>query len=465
MKVSSNKPIVLHVIDSGTRDILWRLLLSVELANKGITSVIGTGVRFTDWVKSSDNLLILGRLPSNKGCSGIDDPLLGMITNSNSSIYYLHDEGGYYSKSVYKGSVSRSHILQCATHPCVKKIFFWGRLQERIAKTTAPHVKNKFVVLGAPRFDLYHKPYSDINKYMSNIDETNIKAEKSILICTRGGSINHSINHPLPIGKKARDNIRYGLSSSNEADRILFGKWAKQSIDSVLMIKAISRLIIRFPDELFIIRPHPGEDAFLYKEAFEGYENVNIINNEDLAVALNSCKFIIANDCTSGLEAIMAGREFINFRPSSQLYEEYAVHGLSRLGQIATDENSLIDLVDFNLRNKSKCNNLASQKYIIKNLYSASIPGLVNEVSEFCNKADSAKSYVILDSSIKQKIYNLAKGILFRGFAKFRKKHRDLKLPNNNYITMISTYISNHDFVDNSVDISYKDGAIIVSPK
>jgi surface carbohydrate biosynthesis protein len=460
VKVSSNKSIVIQVVDSGIRDILWRLLLSVELANEGITSVIGTGVRFSDWINSSNNTLIFGRLPRNKGCSGLGDPILNMIRKGNSNLYYLHDEGGYYSKSIYKGSVSRSHILQCASHPSVKKIFFWGHLQERIAKSVAPLVKNKFVIIGAPRFDLYHKPYSDISNYLNDIDETNIKLEKYILICTRGGSINNSSSHPLPISKKARDNIKYGLSSDKEVERIMFGKWAKHSIDSVLMIKAISRLLIRFPDELFVIRPHPGEGKSLYEDAFDEYENVKIINNEDLAVAINSSKFIIANECTSGLEAIMAGREFINFRPSSCFLDEYAVHGLSRLGQIATDESSLIDLVDFNLRSQLKSSKLHSQRHIVKNLYAASIPTIVDEVTDYCNKSEDIKSYVLLNGTIKYKIYNQVRRILGRESVKYR----DLKLPNN-YIAMLLTYICKNNFVKKNIDISYKDGAVIVSPK
>jgi surface carbohydrate biosynthesis protein len=460
VKVSSNKPIVIQVIDTGARDILWRLLLSVELANEGITSVIGTGVRFHDWLTSSNNLLVLGRLPTNKGCSGLDDPILSNLSKRNSSLYYLHDEGGFYSKSIYKGSVSRSHILHCASHPSVKRIFFWGRLQERIARCAAPQVKNKFIVVGAPRLDLYHKPYSDVVKHMSKIGNKNADLRKNILICTRGGSINKSDNSYSQIGKFARNNIRFGLDSTKDADRILFGKWAKQSIDAVLMIKAISCLLIKFPNELFVVRPHPGEDLSLYKNAFFEYENVKIINNDDLAVAINTSKFIIANDCTSGLEAIMSGREFINYRPSSCVLEDYAVHGLSRLGQVATDESSLIELVDLNLRNKLNLSKLDSQKYIIKNVYSTSIPTIVGEVADYCAKLNNVKSYVLINGTIKHKIYNLVRHILRRKSVKYR----NIKIPNN-YISMISIYLSENDFVDKGFDISYKNGALIVSPK
>ena len=463
-KISSDKPIVVHVVDSGIRDILWRIFLSVELANEGITSVFGTGQRFDKFMNNSSNTLVFGRLPRNEGFSGLNDPLLDLAKKNNTSFLYLHDEGGYYSKSVYRGSVIRSHILQCALDTTVKKIFFWGELQKRIASKviTNKKVRDKFVVVGAPRFDLFHKPYVDIINKMNDATEKNLNFQKYILVCTRGGGINRAKNHPSPLSDKIRNNIKFGTKSLIEVERLMFGKWAKQSIDAIMLIEAISYVSIKFPEESFVVRPHPGESLTFYEDAFDKYKNIKISNNSDLSLAIKSSKLVVGNDCTSGLEAILGGREFINFRPFGGFNEEFSVHGLNKLGQIVKDKKSLVSRVNASINSTLNTNKvtekLHSQRHIVKNLYSPSIPTIREHIINYCNNSKHLGSYLFINGTIKQRIYSAIKKLI-------RKNEQYINLNySHDEIKIIVDIMVEEKFINNDVRINYKDGVIVVSP-
>lgn len=400
MKLISEKPIALHFVDNSKRDLYWRIQLAGELTKIGVTSVIGKSTKLKQWVSSSRNTVILGRLAKNDGCNGYEDPTLKMFCDCNANVIFFHDEGAFYSRSSYEGSLHRSHMLQCALHEKIKKIIFWGSFQERMARVQCPDAKNKFEVIGAPRFDIYHSPYKDLLNHRSCENIARID-RPYILIATRGSSINPSGINPFALGQRIRELTKYGLNDEQNVERVLFGKWAKQSLDAIMVIKAISRLSFSFPGEVFVIRPHPGENVDFYKNAFRGYDNVKIRSDGDLGCYLRLSKLVIGNDCTSGFEALMAGIPFVNYRASSGMLEDHSVYGLSEIGEIAESEESLTaevqKCIDTNFESKESIKkSLESQKNNIANIDNPAIPRIVDLMSKEIKKLNIKKSYICI---------------------------------------------------------------------
>jgi surface carbohydrate biosynthesis protein len=463
MKIISDKPIAFHIIDSANRDLIWRLFLAAALTRIGLTSVIAKGVRFNQWLPDSRNLLILGRLPTNEGCSGYEDPLLKTINQANAKVLFFHDEGAFYSRSTYIGSLIRSHMLQCAEHECVRKILFWGPFQERIARFLAPGAREKFMVVGAPRFDIYHPPYNRMVK-MNRSDTDHTKTKKHILIVTRGSGINPSGMHPAHLGSRLRNLNSYGIADRSKVERVLFGKWAKFGIDAVLMVKGISELALAFPDEVFLVRPHPGENIAFYREAFEEYPNILVSGQGDLGTAMQKSKMVVGNDCTSGFETLLSGKPFINYRPSNGMLEEYSVYGLSKIGIIADDPESLIGTVRSFINSTTTTNevrkSLEPLRKIIHNIDTPAIPGIIDIVRNEINELNEGSS-VINTASLK--IKSVLRDLKNRVDPQ-RMKHIRLDAPKGDMEFLWNNIVSS-GLADKSSKIVVAFDSIIVSPK
>lgn len=416
MKLNSKNPIIFHFIDNSKRDLYWRLHLAAQLSKQGLTSVIGKSVNLQEWVSSSRNTIILGRLASNEGFSGHGDPILRLLERRNSNIIYFHDEGGFYSRSTYLGSLERSHILRYAYHPKILKIGFWGAFQKRIADKHWPDQRIKYEVVGSPRFDIYHDPYKKVLETVSR-KKCQQKERDYILIVTRGSSINPSGINPPALGNRMRELNSYGFKSELEVSAVLFGKWAKQSLDAVMMIKAISSLALHFPNEVFIIRPHPGENALFYSDAFNNYKNVKVEAKGDLGLYLNYAKLVIGNDCTSGFEAMLAGKPFINYRPFRDRLEQYSVYGLSKVGFIVNDEDQLlaeaersVDSTDYlKIQNKK---NKRKQRNIIENIELPSIPRIIELLKSEIGKLKIKRSYVNIKTTTSKGLFRKIRYLL-----------------------------------------------------
>jgi surface carbohydrate biosynthesis protein len=74
-------------------------------------------------------------------------------------------------------------------------------------------------------------------------------------------------------------------------------------------------LVSKFPNYLFVIRNHPGEDLTCWKNIFSGFRNVVFDNSFSFIDWAKHVDLIIHNGSTSGLEAFILGRQVIYYNP------------------------------------------------------------------------------------------------------------------------------------------------------
>ncbi len=71
----------------------------------------------------------------------------------------------------------------------------------------------------------------------------------------------------------------------------------------------------RFPDINFVLRPHPDENTTVYNNAFDGIHNLHVVGAGSVHPWIKASLAVIHHDCTTGLEAVMAGKPTISFVP------------------------------------------------------------------------------------------------------------------------------------------------------
>lgn len=339
---------LVHVIDSERRDLLWRLALAARLSLRGFSSTLVKGLGFERAMNSTSHAIVLGRLPSNVGCTGDDDRVLQLLNRANAQLIFFHDEGAFFADKQYSDAVARTHILGCAHHNRVTRVMFWGNYQRSIAISRAPSLASKFRVLGFPKLALYQSDFSET--LAANADcraGQSIKHARDVLIVTRGTSIFPAANHPHPLGPRMYD-ILSSTMPREGLEEFMLEKWTGAALESVSMLNAIGFLATTFPTTRFRLRPHPGEHPTAYRHVASRLENVTLDTNLDVAQSLSTAQVVIGNRCTTGVEAYAAGVPYINFIPRNDQDHGYNSTILASLGTVARSRAELGDaLADF----------------------------------------------------------------------------------------------------------------------
>lgn len=108
------------------------------------------------------------------------------------------------------------------------------------------------------------------------------------------------------------------------------------------MIKLVQDLATRFPNERFILRPHPFEGTQPYR-VLEDLPNVDLRQEGTSLEWLAHAKFLIHSNCSTAVEAAMLGR--VPVSPKWLDTPTLNVPGPSALSLQASNEAELIDIV------------------------------------------------------------------------------------------------------------------------
>lgn len=338
------KKLIFHVVDNEQRDLNVRLDLALHLSLHGYQSIIFKGSALAGFIRSSHNCIVLGRLSANIP----SQKELDSIAKASSSVFYFHDEGGFYNDLTYNQSVSRLHALPFLDHPAIAKVLFWGNHQLQIAKSMISSHQSKLSVTGSARFDMF----SSTSIQSTSIQSTSIQSTSilfpisSILIATRGGAIFPSLSHATPLGQRIRTILSLDFKDNDLLERTLFGKWKKYGIDAVCVVDLISEISRTFPHLSVTVRPHPSEDPKPYMMAFEDYSNITVQSEGDIIPLIDKHSLLIGCDCTTGIEAILSDKLYINYRPvESRAHDQYRPRFLDKVGIIAETKDEVVDLI------------------------------------------------------------------------------------------------------------------------
>jgi surface carbohydrate biosynthesis protein len=270
-----------------------------------------------------------------KSLSITEESFYKMLKDLGFTLMLLHAEGGIHYKD------NKSSILSLFKPALLKYIdynFVYGEaIQNDIVLLCGKEFEKKTIVSGEPRFDLL-KP-----KYCSFFESTNDSLSKEygdfMLINTSFGVAN-----PF-VGKDGLRSLWENEPTySADTKRLLEKKMDFLEDVVVKYIDAIQRMADKFPDINFIIRPHPSESEATYKSAFNKHENVFVNKSGNVAEWIFAAKGVIHYDCTTGMEAVLAGKPTISFLP--KVDDEILAWLPVAVSKKATTINELITDVD-----------------------------------------------------------------------------------------------------------------------
>jgi hypothetical protein len=121
---------------------------------------------------------------------------------------------------------------------------------------------------------------------------------------------------------------------------------------AIQFLSGIEKLLKKFSNEKFLLRPHPGENADFYRTYFQKYLNIEINEKIGISDILNEVKFTIHPGCTTAVEAAMQRVVSVCFCP---LLDRRNIAMLPfMLSYKCTDEIKLVNLCEAILKEKLK---------------------------------------------------------------------------------------------------------------
>lgn len=265
------------------------------------------------------------------------------MEQNGTKLFYLHDEGGFYFRGEYDDAVKKIYPNELFNSKSFDKIFFWGERQKSVFEDHAE--KSKFVVTGSPRFDLLKPCFRHID--IENVEKLRKRYGSFVLVCTRFGAVNRVPDEPTTLSKRSYDIRAEGgaLKKYSQAQVLetMFGAWEKISYEFTSFVPSLAKLVQDFPDVNFVIRPHPAERQSFYTESFSHFENVIVEKSGDVRPYIRAAEVVIHSECTTGIEAEIAGKPTINFRPCMNMpkYEGFSVEGVCDVGSLCNSYESL----------------------------------------------------------------------------------------------------------------------------
>ena len=198
-------------------------------------------------------------------------------------------------------------------------------------------MKNKVIIVGNPRFDLLRPEYAIIFKHFS--DKLQSKWGRYVLINTNfvAGNFNRYYRSLyLQVSKEIQ-----GYS------RRLFKFYREMVI----------KLSKKFPDIIFILRPHPGEDHANWKKAFKEYSNIKVLYERSAVDWIYGALVVIHNSCTTGIEAWTLDKPVLRYNPEPE--KKYEMDLANKFGY--------------------NCSSVADLEILIKKALNGELKGTFNE--------------------------------------------------------------------------------------
>jgi len=179
--------------------------------------------------------------------------------------------------------------------------FFWGSILHDAFVQHSGMRPESLHLTGCPRFDFASSRWREILDY------------------SRDGFVLMNANFPLV-------NPRFVSSPEQEVASVVAAGWDADYVVRILAdsrkildnyLETVPRLAERFPEQSFLVRPHPFENADLYRKSFESFANVTVDGSGSVLNVIQHARCVLHVNCGTAIEAIMLGKlplsmEFLN---------------------------------------------------------------------------------------------------------------------------------------------------------
>ncbi len=331
MTLDGDMPTVLFSVEIIARELDSKLVTASALAARGCRSIIGHKEAITAIGQASERIVWQGKgLFSDRSTHHLADDLIG----KHSITMFHQDEGAMHPVNSWTENVLQKHYVDQIRKRSISRVCMWGARQKEVYVAHAPEVDGIVTVTGSPRFDLCLPKYAWMTA--ERCEELRRRHAPYILVCSRFTAIAHAEGIVDPFRRKLNPKIWPESFDMRKVTDLWFDKWRRDVQDFADFLVLAKEIAVNFPNYTIIMRPHPSESLAFYKQALSSFENVVVTREGGVLPWIRSAELVVHSNCTTGIEAVLAGRPVVNLLPESAGRTETDVEVAREAGVTAT---------------------------------------------------------------------------------------------------------------------------------
>lgn len=378
--IKDDLPTILIFTTQVTRDLDSKLVTAATLASKNCRVVIA--LKHAGWYigGNSEALVFYGRgvtqrtSRSLKSMNHFGDILL----RKGSGIVYLGEEGGMFAADSWNEQLLGKHRIDCLRLRAIDRLCVWGDRQARVIGDYAKETQRCMRVTGNPRFDICSPRFDWMVR--DEVKDLRSRFAPFILVCSRFTSVVSKGGIQYMFTKKF-DGLDWPESLEKHQFRDLwFSKWRQDLHDLAEFLGFVTELAAAQPGRQIVLRPHAGEDAGFYQQAFAQSRNITVLHEGNVLNWIRAADLVVHSNSTTGIEAVLAGRPVLNFRPKDAGCERLDVEVAGEAGVTVTSTEEALEQAKLLLAGKREPQTWSPRaRETLNNLQQDAIPILVNE--------------------------------------------------------------------------------------
>lgn len=408
MRLNGDAPTVLFPIETLTRELDSKLVMALALTARGCRTIVGHKEHLKHIAANSTGVVWQGKsLFSARSGNHLADQLI----DNRSAIMFLHDEGGMHQVKAWPNHVLKTHRIEFLRKRKVSRVCVWGERQKGVLSSYAEELKDVIAVTGTPKFDLCLPDYAWATETKTN--QLRDKYGPFILVCTRFATAAHSAGQGDPFRRKMNPALwPESLDERGLAD-LWFSKWQRDVHDFADFVVLIKELAFNFPGYTVVLRPHPSESLAFYQSAFAVFKKV-VVNKDDSVLSwIRGAELVVHSNCTTGIEAVLAGRPVINLLPECDGRADLDVEVAREAGHVASSIGDAVDKARDFLSGETPAHQWSPHaKTILSNLTLDAVPRVADETISVLQERGITASNVKLPrhTRLRDGVRRLVKG-------------------------------------------------------
>lgn len=270
-------------VESTLRELDYKLNLARYFSHAGFKIVLGNPPFIRDELKYGNYKGFF----LEKGANPTENYYKDLRTKGI-HLYDLSDEGN--AKPVY--SITYEPAVNALLQ--MNRIFLWGEAQrsDLIARNHNESLQEKYYVIGSPMFDLCCAKY---RQYHVKSRPKSLP-ENYILVNTNFGDCN---------GYNIEEQLKACIGMSVESYESMVKRHESEAEQFATFKEWLDEIISSFPNEIFVIRPHPVEIQENYEKLFGKYSNVIVSKEGNANQIIASAKVVMHKDCTTAFQSYL----------------------------------------------------------------------------------------------------------------------------------------------------------------
>ena len=289
-------------VENQVRELDAKLFLSIVAAERGFPVVLGSRAFVHYRVASIPRGVYLA-----KSMRKLSNRMFGIVRKLGHEIVAWDEEGlvrfandeEYYQRR-----------LSPKTVPNVSHLMAWGEDNADVLRRYPHYHGAPIHITGNPRVDLMRPELREF--YRPDSDLIREKYGDFVLINTNFGQINHFFSH---LGEMKAAVEGRGPDADNPFD-VGRGRLKVRLFEEFrALLPAVCKA---FPQHNIVLRPHPSESHEPWQAIAAEHSNLHVINQGSVVPWLLAARALVANGCTTLVEAAVLGLPAVNFRPVSE---------------------------------------------------------------------------------------------------------------------------------------------------